>query len=184
MSEMKGRQWAEKVLAAPERTYSPGEVAAAKVVVEHTAPLTMADVDWDDEKHRLAGANTSTGQEVVMMWYDPKHTDHIISARDEWRREQLTPNGKRYELREVTDEPTQATVSLDENVGADQPEHPTTLKTLEDYANAPAGTVVAEPLYFAWQKNHFGDWRTVKTRLTSREMAGRKRQVLRWGWGK
>lgn len=131
MSEMKGRQWAEKVLAAPPRTYSSGEVAAAKVVVEHTAPLTMAYVNWDDEKHHLAGATTDTGKDVVMMWYDPKHTDHIISDRDEWRREQLTPNGKKYELREVTDED----------------EHPKVLSTEEDYANAPEGTIVVDLTY-------------------------------------
>lgn len=158
--------------------------AARERILATTDPLTMADVVWDDEKHHLAGATLPGGGEVVMVWPDVHNPDLIITKEGEWARKELTPNGKRYELREVTDEPTQATVSLDENAGADQPEHPTTLETLEDYANAPAGTVVAEPLYFAWQKDHFGDWRTVKTRLTSREMAGRKRQVLRWGWGK
>lgn len=170
MSEMKGRQWAEKVLAAPPRTYSPGEVAAAKVVVEHTAPLSMAYVNWDDEKHHLAGATTDTGKDVVMMWYDPKHTDHIISDRDEWRREQLTPNGKKYELREVTDED----------------EHLKVLSTEEDYANAPEGTVVADATFpdRVSIKRNINDWSSyVEHHCTSNaEMAQRgSATVMRWG---
>lgn len=168
MNEMKGRQWAEKVLAAPEGRHNPAEIAAAEVVVKHTPPLSMDYVEWDDEKHRLAGATTSTGQEVVMMWYDAKHTDHIISARDEWRREQLTPNGKRYELREVTDED----------------EHPEVLTTVEDYKNAPLHTIVARPYHAPEIKTSWDSWVSVETgKHTNSEMAHVPREVLRYGSG-
>ena len=173
MNEMKGRQWAEKVLAAPEGRHNPAEIAAAEVVVKHTPPLSMDYVEWDDEKHRLAGATTSTGQEVVMMWYDAKHTDHIISARDEWRREQLTPNGKHYELREVTDED----------------EHPEVLTTVEDYAGAPEGTVVVDETYpdRVSVKQDNGAWGAhfEYDSIANATMAERgSATVMRWGRGR
>lgn len=171
MSDEKlARQWAERIKAAPDETYVDDVVAAAEHIMATTDPPTMADVEWDDEKHYLAGATTSNGGSVVMLWHDDIDTDHIITDHAEWPRDRLTPNGKKYELREV---------------GApEEPTHPETLVTEQDYANAPAGTVVAESHYFAWQKNQFGAWRKVKTQLTDREMAGTERQVLRWGWGK
>ncbi|AIL96406.1 hypothetical protein [Corynebacterium ureicelerivorans] len=167
------REWAE--------SRNPNSLTgAAKAAREHimatTDPLTMADVEWNDEKHYLAGAVDADGHEVVML--DKLHGNIRVCDVDQMglgrpvleSPKTITPNGKRYELREV---------------GApEEPTHPETLVTEQDYANAPAGTVVAESHYFAWQKNQFGAWRKVKTRLTDREMAGTERQVLRWGWGK
>ena len=84
----------------------------------------------------------------------------------------LTPNGKKYELREV---------------GApEQPEHPATLVTEQDYANAPVGTIVAAPGFHAWTKS-YGDsfpWSQGGTWCSNSDMADTERQVLRWGWGK
>ena len=151
--------------------------AARERILATTNPLTMADVDWDYDAHYLAGAIfIADGEEVVMV---RPHGDRIITNKGNLLPEMLTPNGKRYELREVG-----ATVSSNENVGAEQPEHPATLETQADYENAPAGTVVAEPGGWACTKGSCGDWCKVKTWLTDCEMIDTERQVLRWGWGK
>lgn len=176
-NEKLARQWAERIKAAPDETYVDDVVAAAEHILATTTPPTMADVEWNDEKHHLGGAIDAEGTEVVMIgtfsgtirvWDVDEVNERFAPVLE--NPGTLTPNGKRYELREI---------------GApEQPTHPETLVTEQDYANAPAGTVVAESHYFAWQKNQFGAWRKVKTRLTDREMAGTERQVLRWGWGK
>lgn len=64
-----------------------------------------------------------------------------------------------------------------------QLEHPRTLSSVEDYENAPEGTVVAEPGFSAWTKDCDGDWWKGGTWFTDRKMAGTERQVLRKGWG-
>lgn len=125
--ERLAREWAEKIKSAPEMC-APVVVAAAEHILATTAPLTMADVDWNDEKHYLAGATTLDGEEVVMMWPELSDRDYIGTAQGTWSRNQLTPNGKRYELREVGE--------------PEQPEHPKMLVTEQDYANAPVGTVI------------------------------------------
>ena len=165
----KAREWADT--RNPD-TLSELARAAWQYVMVTTDPPTMANVEWDNEEHHLAGATTSEGGSVVMLWHDDIDTDHIITAHAEWPRDRLTPNGKRYELREI---------------GApEQPEHPETLVTLEDYANAPVGTVVAMRGCFAWTKGDCGDWGDGDGRNwdTNGEMAGIERQVLRKGWGK
>ena len=125
-TEQLARQLAEHVKAL--EVSSPEMTATAERILATTTPPTMADVEWDDEKHYLAGATTSNGGSVVMLWHDDIDTDHIITDHAEWPRDRLTPNGKKYELREV---------------GApEQPEHPATLVTEQDYENAPVGTVV------------------------------------------
>ncbi|MHC2848816.1 hypothetical protein ACUXOC_000238 [Corynebacterium mucifaciens] len=167
--ERLARQWAERIKSVPELRYDLDANAAADFIFEHTSPPTMADVEWDDDKHYLAGATGPFGDEVVMMWYDDG-TDHIFTNGEEWPRDRLTPNGKRYELREV---------------GApEQPEHPATLATDQDYENAPEGTVVAEPSWQAWQKRVSGKWVSAGYERDSVIMAGTERQVLREGWGK
>lgn len=169
------REWAEDFLTHADKTddrYDPskaGVIAAAERILATTDPLTMADVEWDDDKHYLTGATGPFGDEVVMMWYDDD-TDHIFTNGEEWPRDRLTPNGKRYELREV---------------GApEEPARPATLETVEDYENAPAGTVVAEPGRPALTKTHGGEWHRYGGWFTSDEMAHTERQVLRWGKGK
>ena len=107
-------------------------LAAADHILATTDPLTMADVEWDDEKHHLAGATLPNGEEVVMMWPDTYGTGNIIAKEGEWTRDRLTPNGKRYELVEFTDKQD----------STDTPTHPATLTTEQDYANAPKGTIV------------------------------------------
>ena len=159
------REWAE--------SRNPNSLTgAAKAAREHilatTDPLTMADVEWDDEKHHLGGATTSNGGSVVMLWHDDIDTDHIITDHAEWPRDRLTPNGKKYELREVGE--------------PEQPAHPSTLETLEDFQNAPDGTVISYagnmPLTLIGEI-----WRRGFATQTHKEMAGDKCPVLRWGWG-
>lgn len=225
------RQWAEESDPANLNDQT-------RAVVEHvlatTSPLTMADVEWDEENHVLAGAVTEKGTEVIMLYLD----DDLILSRQVVTRElinydgyELTLNGKKYELVEVTgdehpvepstktmdeytmaelvdmvgmwagynryeaggepadfviitgeeneagrvpcykpgaptphtwafdaveltprfdmprawskdSEPCKPTIVSNESVGADQPEHPDVLKTVEDYENAPEGTIV------------------------------------------
>ena len=109
--------------------YGIAAQAAAEYILAHVPAPTMQGVQWEHEKHHLAGATTPAGHDAVMMWHDEEDTGYIITDLDAWRPDQLTPNGKRYELREV---------------GApEEPEHPDVLKTVEGYENAPVGTIVA-----------------------------------------
>lgn len=162
--ERLARQWAERIKSVPELRYDLDANAAADFILEHTSPPTMADVEWDDDKHYLAGATGPFGDEVVMMWYDDA-TDHISTNGEEWPRDRLTPNGKRYELHEVTN----------------KTEHPKTLATEEDYANAPVDTVVACNGHAPYTKNA-GAWADNYGNSYSNEvMAAVRREVLRWG---
>lgn len=160
------REWAENIdpLLLNERAR-----AAAEHILATTPPLTMADAVWNDEKHHLAGATTPSGIEVVMVRPAP-NAHHIVTGGGLYARDMLTPNGKRYELREIG-----ATA---------EPEHPATLVTEQDYENAPEGTTVAEPGYTAWTKVYDGNWWRGDEDNTSHWMAGTKRDVLRRGWGK
>ena len=158
------RKWVQKTNPKGDRE----TLAAIEQILATTDPLTMADVEWRDEEHHLAGATTHDGEEVAMIW--PQTATYIATNKGSRRRDQLTPNGKKYELREV---------------GApEQPARPATLETVEDYVNAPHGTIVAEPGYYAWTKDNDGDWQQGNGWRTSDEMAGTKRDMLRRGWGK
>ena len=93
--------------------------------------------------------------------------------KSEW----LTPNGKRYKI-------VEATVSQDEKVADDQPEHPKVLRTKDDFADAPDGTIVAKPGYIAVSKK-CGEWvgmHLIRTDSTMAETG--PYEVLRWGRGK
>lgn len=272
--EKLAREWAEE--AADNGAYGLSEKTAAAIdhIFATTTPPTMADVEWDDEEHRLAGVTTPGGVEEVMMWHDDTGgTDHIITDRAEWRPDQLTPNGKRYELVEVTDkpenpvepstktmdeyspveradmvgmwagynryeaggepedfliitgeeteagrvpcynpgaptphawapdpwmltprfdmprawgkdgEPCEPTVSFGENVGVDQPDHPEVLTTVEDYQNAPPGTVLDDRYAPPFTKANTDVWVNPYSRTSNEEMADSTFKVLRWGWG-
>lgn len=171
MSNQKlARQWAERAKNAAARSdYTADTEAAIEHILATTTPLTMADTVWDDEEHHLAGATTPSGIEVVMLWLNTG-INRIVTDDALYARDMLTPNGKRYELREV---------------GApEQPEHPATLVTQADYENAPVGTVVAEPCWPAWQKRASGKWVYAESKRDSGSLSGTKRRVLRWGWGK
>ena len=175
--EKLAREWAEKnypeLVKAAEGTLATDLLekarAAAEYILAHTTPSTMADVEWDDEKHYLAGATTPRG-DVVMMWPN-EDTGDIVTDKGAWRRDRLPPNGKRYKLVEVTG-----------------PNHPEVLKTVKDYANAPEGTLAASSHgegYFhnetmsRWESTH-GDWKNY-VEMESSSHSGRT--VLRWGWG-
>ncbi|WP_288750484.1 hypothetical protein [uncultured Corynebacterium sp.] len=130
--ERLARQWAEQV--DPRYPVSALEEAARDYILATTTKPTMNDVEWDDEKHFLAGAVYEYDEHTcpVVMIGETQDSLGIYSVDlDEntgfWPSlEDLTPNGKRYKLVEVTDEP----------------EHPETLTTVEDYKNTPQGTVV------------------------------------------
>lgn len=150
--------------------YGIAAQAAAEYILAHVPAPTMAGVQWEHEKHHLAGATTLAGFDAVMMWCDEEDTGHIITDLGEWRPDQLTPNGKRYELREV---------------GApEEPEHPETLTTVEDYENAPEGTIVASN--GQWEVPHMkqnGLWWRSGIACDNEFMARNCHPVLRWGWG-
>lgn len=174
------RQWAEGFLTHADKVddrYDPskaGVIAAAEHIMATTPPPTMADTEWDDEKHPLAGATTPSGEEVVMFWPED---DYIRTAQESWSRDCLTPNGKRYELREVTETP-------------DVPTHPATLVTEADYENAPHGTVVSGSETLDLYVKNVDLWHRLVTpngptlTVSSVSMAGTPRTVLRKGWGK
>lgn len=135
------RRWAESVLAMPAGHHDGDMLAAADHILATTDPLTMADVEWDD-KHFLAGATINEGdsaKEMVMCGFTRDGEIYVVEPnpgrgkRGYWPMPgDLTPNGKRYELVEVTDEQD----------STDTPTHPATLTTEQDYANAPKGTIV------------------------------------------
>lgn len=169
--ERLARQWATSTLPRGDAK----TLAAIEHILATTTEPTMAGVKWEHEKHHLAGATTLAGFDAVMMWCDEEDTGHIITDLGEWRPDQLTPNGKRYELREVTDKPAQA----------DEPEYPETLTTEDDYENAPDGTIVAAP---GWRTlpllKRDGVWHRDGLIFESGELVDdRTNEVLRWGWG-
>ena len=161
------REWAESVMNSPIGSREEAEVLAAEHVLATTTEPTMTDVKWSDEKHFLAGATSRGGDEVVMMWNDVDETKQIICHDSAWEPDRLTPNGKRYELVEVTGD-----------------EHPETLRTVEDYENAPEGTIVAMPTVAdVWVKAG-GTWKQGEYKYRrSGYLAGTELIVLRWGWG-
>lgn len=174
MSEQErlARQWAERVMTTTLEKIDPVQRAAAEYILATTAPPTMAGVDWDHEKHHLAGAvfqNAGTTAEVVMFHKDG--TGAIIAVDVEDGRpfigdaSKYTPNGKRYELREVG-----------------KPDRPEYLETLEDYWTAPEGTIVAEPEGDPYMAKDC-KWKLNAWPYPATYVAGTPRAVLRWGWG-
>lgn len=148
--------------------------AAREHILATTDPLTMADTLWDEEEHALAGATVDLDGKLLDVAMLDKDVDSFITYAtldgevDYVAGSAVTPNGKRYELREV---------------GApEQPAHPATLETLEDFQNAPDGTVISYagnmPLTLIGEI-----WRRGFATQTHKEMAGDKCPVLRWGWG-
>lgn len=66
---------------------------------------TMAEVEWDDDKHYLAEAEHADGYTVIMLSAEPGivqtfHYGEVDRARYSFP-EDLTPTGKRYTLTEV-----------------------------------------------------------------------------------
>lgn len=165
--ERLAREWAEKIKSAPEMC-APVLVAAAEHILATTDPPTMADVEWDDEKHYLAGADTQYGSVVMLYPVGETVVVHDFNSvlREVFDRDDVTPNGKRYELVEVT-----------------EAEHPVVLETVEAYDNAPDGTIVATDHGAPWLKE-LGDWWVDGGIVQAESIAYQPRIVLRWGWGK
>lgn len=104
--EKLARQWAESRQQFDNR--SERERAAADYIldnIEPQTPPTMEGVKWDDEKHVGLGVQAPNGDNRVLILNDtpslwltalPDFTEILLFPRDS-----LTPNGKRYELREV-----------------------------------------------------------------------------------
>lgn len=166
------RQWAEWNKSC--EVSSPEIQAAANFILAHTTPPTMADVEWDFDKHYLAGAVDLDGNEVTMVGvrdglirvFDVADINRYYAPVLE-NPNHLTPNRKRYELREIT-----------------EPEHPEVLTTLEDYENAPAGTIVAigrHSPYMKCGRNHWTNF--LGTDISDKELEDVSRKVLRWDWG-
>lgn len=166
--ERLAREWATSTLPRGDAK----TLAAIEHIMATTKEPTMAGAGWEDEKHFLAGAvyevegstcpvvmvgETRDGCEIYSVDLD-ENTGFWPMPAD------LTPNGKKYELREVTDR------------------HPETLRTLEDYGNAPVGTVVAAPSDTCLIKFDEG-WYTPRMRTRENPIDFGKMAVLRWGWG-
>ena len=173
--ERLAREWATSTLPKGDAK----TLAAIEHIMATTKEPTMADVEWDWDKHLLAGATLEADGETleaIMIEFDDGFISYVTlnGERGFAYAEALTPNGKKYELVEVTN----------------QPEHPETLTTEKDYANAPAGTVVASAsrrgsMPLPMMKGSDEIWlmmKSAKGRFND-HMAGDKRRVLRWGWG-
>lgn len=62
---------------------------------------------------------------------------------------------------------------------------PAELTTLEDFENAPIGTIISYPRVSAFQKVINGQWESLNATLTNEKMANCSPwKILRWGWGK
>lgn len=184
------RRWAHEYMLCnfeiPEHAQDD-EYMAAKYITQCLAPPTMEELPWDRDRHFLAGA--SDGERECIMISPYLHDEESFLAIAAITSDSsnillldpsdLIPNGKRYELREVA-----ATVSSNENVGPDHPEHPETLRTKDDYENAPVGTVVACDGYSPYVKHAQGVWRNAfGDTYHDGGLAGSSRKVLRWRWG-
>lgn len=187
--ERLARGWAEKYLKWNACEDSPELYAAAELVLARTKPQTMAEIGWRTSEHYLAGAVGLDGSEVVMLGLEGGHIRvcdvddmHLDFMQVLECPSYLTPNGKRYELREVT-------VSSGEKVADDQEEHPKWLRDLEDYDDAPTFTIICAPGDAPGIKRTDGRWSFVGIDIHFNaidivEGGGAPMQVLRWGRGK
>lgn len=102
------RQLADKYLQRAGNDDSSELHKALKTIVDTIKP-TVHDTGWNEYSHFLAGATDEDGDDIVML-YGRDDDDKILvtlprSSEDNgvWRSNSwdLTPNEKRYELREV-----------------------------------------------------------------------------------
>lgn len=170
--ERLAREWATSTLPRGDAK----TLAAIEHIMATTTEPRMEEVEWEDEKHFLAGAvyevegstcpvvmvgETRDGCEIYSVDLD-EHTGFWPMPAD------LTPNGKKYALREITEKPG----------------HPETLRTAEDYKDAPVGTIVAHNGCFPYVKQGRDVWTdTFDDKFPDDLLSGISRQVLRWGWG-
>ena len=120
--ERLAREWAESKLAMPTGHLDADVIAAAEHILATTSPPTMADVEWDVDEMPGTGALTKHGR-LWIMRDDAGDAIECISPDlaeiASVAKKGLTPNGKRYELREIT-----------------EPEHPVepSTKTMDEYS--------------------------------------------------
>ena len=165
------RSWAQGAKSSANLV----EREAAKALLDLLPTETMADVEWDYEKHYLAGATAHTGLAVVMLWEDTDETGQIICLDSAWPPEQLTPNGRRYELREIGDLPGYAP---DPKPGA-----VSWLVTAEEAEYAPVGTIIARSGSEPYLMDEDLGWVTIAGESTHEHIAANLPwRVLRWGW--
>lgn len=100
------RQWAERNKTC--EASSPEIQAAASFILANTPTPSMAEVEWDDDKHYLAEAEHPEYGKVIMLNRPPmsgvvitifKRDGVVYSPRV--IPQNLTPTGKRYTLTEV-----------------------------------------------------------------------------------
>ena len=100
--ETLARQWAKKTTPKGDRE----TLAAIEHILATTTRPTMADAEWDQEKHYLAGADYDHGDPCVMIRSkfggDIWAIDPSLQAMFFFPAHELTPNGKRYELVELS----------------------------------------------------------------------------------
>lgn len=175
--EKLAREWAKDCQGEGKLpAYGIAAQAAAEHIMATTTEPTMADVEWDD-KHFLAGATLDTeesAEEMVMCGFTRDGEIYVVQPnpgrgkRGYWTMPgDLTPNGKKYELREVTGD-----------------EHPEVLRTVEDYEDAPEGTIAAVDFFLPLVKLSRGFWASsMGENYSDEDIAGARRKVLRRGWG-
>lgn len=175
------RQWVESNINALKPTEPTAGVREAieRHILATTIPPTMSDIEWDDDAHAGLCAEHPKYGTVGMLEKDT-HGDILLIHAEEGRLRtrwthphHLTPlPGTHLDLTPRSGSEPETT-----------PDHPTELTTLEDYRNAPEGTIVAQdsdrPFVLIYEL-----WMSSPTVMRDHdEMAGIRRRVLRWGWG-
>lgn len=178
------REWSDDYLAyvgeSNERKEECSRMyAAAMFIQKRTDPLTMEGVEWSNAIHLLAGADWESTP-VVMIEPCDSDTITVLSLLDQeiWTADSasLVPNGKRYTMTELTE-----LGKLDKTA---KPARPEFLETLEDFKNAPDGTIVVldEGSGFPWIKSN-SKWWLGDFSCTAEEMEPQnKGHILRKGW--
>lgn len=156
------RRWAQ--IAREDERLATQE--AAKALLALLPEQTLDEIGWDWDTHHMAGAITPQEEEVVMLWFDDD-ANLVICAESAWRPDELTPTGNRYTLaKEDT-----------------QPEPPTVLRTVQDFEDAPSGTIVAERWYPPHMRLPSDEWWGASDNKTHKALANSGPwTVLRWGW--
>lgn len=175
--ERLAREWAQMELDNAGESSDKGRIAAAEHIMATTKEPTMADVEWDGDKHFLAGATLDTeesAEEMVMCGFTRDGEIYVVEPnlrggkRGYWPTPgDLTPNGKRYELREIS-------------------EHPAHLVDADDFKDAPEGTIVASDGYLSTPLvKRYSKWCRDHIEFTADELdaVAEQLRVLRWGWG-
>lgn len=168
LTKKQARQWA---INTAKTQMSMLEQSAAEFIIANTPHgLNNGDGVTIDGTEWVIGNVTNDGKLFLVS--------HTLTGYMNEYAENAVLTGKRYELREVAEPDHPA----DEDP-ADEPDHPEVLETLEDYVNAPEGTIVAWPNDYPWTKAN-GMWRSPFGWESSETLAlhgESRRNVLRWG---